>query len=711
MKQIIQSFKTGETILEELPVPVVKRGMVLIKTSKTLVSLGTEKMLVEFGKANLLSKARQQPDKVKMVLDKMKTDGILPTLEAVFNKLEQPLPLGYCNAGVVVEVGEGVRSLKIGDRVASNGQHAEYVCVPENLVAKVPENVSDEEAAFTVIASIGLQGMRLINPTLGETVVVYGLGLIGLLSAQLLKANGCRVIGIDLDTTKLEKAATYGIETISGKESDPAKAVLAATDGVGADAVLICASAPTNNIIKASAHMSRKRGRIVLVGVIGLEISRADFYEKELSFQVSCSYGPGRYDDAYEQQGKDYPLPFVRWTEKRNFEAVLQTISDGGLKVSNLITEDVPLEDFQRIYKGLGKSQSIASIISYSGADDYENQRSVEITFKASKREKGEFGIIGAGNFTKMTMLPAMKKANTPIKYIASSGGVNGNALAKKFHITKATTDIKEILNDKSISTVVIATRHNLHASMVIECLKMGKSVFVEKPLALTSAELVEITKEYEDSKLRGENTTIDVGFNRRFSPHAEKIKQLLGKAPGAINITATMNAGFIPENVWVHDMNVGGGRIVGEACHLIDLISFLTGSKVASVCMNAMGKNPLENTDNASILLKYENGSNGVINYFANGSKSYAKERVEVFSQERTIIMDNFRITKAYGFKGFSKLKTKLDKGHLKQFELLTKSTESGEGALIPFDEIINTTNASFAAIESLKTGSWIDL
>jgi len=351
MKQIIQSFKTGETILEDIPAPQVSRGSVLVQTTVSLVSLGTERMLVEFGKSNLIQKARQQPDKVKQVLSKIKTDGLMPTLEAVFNKLGQPLPLGYCNVGKVVGVGEGVSEFKVGDRVASNGQHAEYVNVPQNLVVHIPENVSDEEAVFTVIGSIGLQGIRLCNPTLGETIVVIGLGLIGLLTAELLIANGCRVIGIDIDPQKIEIARAKGIIGINPREgTDPVKFVNDLTNGTGADGVIITASAKGDEIVSQAAQMSRKRGRIILVGVIGLNISRAEFYEKELSFQVSCSYGPGRYDENYERKGQDYPLPFVRWTEKRNFQAILQAISTGKLEVKSLVTERVRLDDYKNIY-------------------------------------------------------------------------------------------------------------------------------------------------------------------------------------------------------------------------------------------------------------------------------------------------------------------------------------------------------------------------
>jgi predicted dehydrogenase/threonine dehydrogenase-like Zn-dependent dehydrogenase len=703
MKQIIQSFKTGATILEELPAPQVKRGAVLIQTTRSLVSLGTERMLVEFGKANLIQKARQQPDKVQQVLDKMKTEGIFPTLEAVFNKLDQPLPLGYCNVGKVIAVGEGVTTFKVGDRVASNGNHAEFVCVPQNLVAKIPDNVSDEEATFTVIGSIGLQGIRLLNPTFGETIVVSGLGLIGLITAELLVANGCRVIGFDFDEQKVQLAKSKGVEAYNLFDgTDSVKLALSLTNQIGVDGIIITASNKSNDIIANAAQMSRKRGRIILVGVIGLDIKRADFYEKELSFQVSCSYGPGRYDDEYEQKGIDYPLPFVRWTEKRNFETILYSIETGKIKVKPLITEIIDLADFEQIYHEIGKSKSVASILKYPEEVSYKN--TIQISENKALGGRGIIGIIGAGNFTKMTILPTLDKLNIKAKFIASAGGLNGTSLAKKHKISFSTTNYDEILKDEEVDLVMITTRHNQHALMTQKALTAGKHVFVEKPLALNNEELNQIIEAYQK-----QSKTVTVGFNRRFSPHAEKMKTLLGTAP--MNVIATINAGNIPVNSWVHDLKVGGGRIIGEACHFIDLITFLTGSKVVSVCMNAMGENPSENTDNATILLKYANGSTGTINYFSNGNKSYSKERVEVYSQERVLILDNFRYLEGYGFKGFSSMKTSLDKGHKNQFEKLVQTIQNGGSPLIPFEEIVNTTQASFAAIQSLKESRWITL
>ena len=703
MKQIIQDINNGKTILEEVPAPKVKNGSVLIRTSHSLVSLGTERMLVEFGKASLIDKARQQPDRVNQVLDKMKTDGIIPTIEAVFNKLNQPLPLGYCNVGIVEEVGKGVKGICVGDRVASNGNHSEFVCVPENLVVKIPDDVSNEDATFTVIGAVGLESIRLCNPTFGETIVVIGLGLIGLITAELLKANGCQVIGFDYDQSKVDLALTKGILAFNpSKGNDPVKFVKQASNESGADGVIITASDKSDEIIHQSAAMCRKRGRIILVGVIGLDILRSDFYEKELTFQVSCSYGPGRYDENYEQKGQDYPISFVRWTEKRNFETILNAISSKKLNVGSLITERVNLEDYEKIYGNMRKHGSIASILVYPGHS--EASKVLCINNQTFEKKKGIFGIIGAGNFTSSTIIPAMKSAGANMKYIASASGLSAKIQAKKGNISNATSDYHEILNDKELDSVLIITRHNLHAKMIIEALDANKNVFVEKPLCLTEEELEQIII----TKNKTRNSQLVVGFNRRFAPLAQKMKQLLGEGP--INIVATMNAGFIPFNSWVHDVEIGGGRIVGEACHYIDLCTFLSGSMVKEVCMNSIGTNPMENTDNATILLKYENGTNAVINYFSNGSKSYSKERVEVFGREKTLIIDNWRVLTGYGTKGFSKMKTRLDKGHKEQFRLLVESIKTGV-PIIPFDEIVNTTGATFAAIQSLKEGKWVEI
>ncbi|HQW13162.1 MAG TPA: bi-domain-containing oxidoreductase, partial [Saprospiraceae bacterium] len=685
MKQIVQDLKSGNTILEDVPVPEVRRGSVLIKTHRSLVSLGTERMLVEFGKAGWINKARQQPDRVRQVIQKIKTDGLKPTMEAVFRKLGEPLPLGYCNAGEVVAIGAGVTDLAVGDRVISNGNHAEVVCVPRNLVARIPEGVSYEAAAFTVIGAIGLQGIRLISPTFGETIVVTGLGLIGLMAAQLLKANGCRVIGLDFDGSKVELAKSFGIEAIRLDENaDPVAIVLSMTDDIGADGVLITASTKSNEVISQAAKMSRNRGRIVLVGVIGLDIQRADFYEKELSFQVSCSYGPGRYEDDYEQKGMDYPIGFVRWTEQRNFEAVLQAISNKSIDVNSLITEVVELDNYLEIYGEMSGSRSIASILKYTGEVNLGGT-TIPTDSNEFQKTSGIIGVIGAGNFAGAMIVPLLKELNANVKYIASAKGLSGTTLAKKYKIPFSTSRYQDILEDADIDAVIITTRHSAHASQVIESLKAGKDVFVEKPLALNLEELEAIKSAYSAS-----SKTVTVGFNRRFSPFSIAAKELLSEGP--VQIIATMNAGFIPENSWVHDLESGGGRIIGEACHYIDLISFFAGSIVEKVIMNAMGNHPDSRTDNATVLLKYKNGSTGVINYFSNGSKAYPKEKIEIYSQQKTILIDNFRTAEFYGYSKGKMNKTQ-DKGHREQFKKWNESIKNGGAPIITFEELYNTS------------------
>lgn len=723
MKQIIQNLNNGLTELVEIPCPGVREGHVLIQSTRSLVSLGTERMLVEFGKGSIFAKAKAQPDKVKQVLEKIQADGVLPTLEAVFNKLGQPLPLGYCNVGRVIAVGEEVTEFMVADRVASNGPHAEVVCVPKNLCTKIPDSVDDDSAAFTVVGSIGLQGIRLLQPTFGETVVVVGLGLIGLIAGQILKANGCRVIGFDFDQKKVDLANSFGMIAVNPSNgTNQVKYVLSQTGEIGADAVLITASAKDNNIISQSAQMCRKRGRIVLVGVIGLDISRADFYEKELSFQVSCSYGPGRYDEQYEEKGIDYPIGFVRWTEKRNFEAILGALASKQINVQPMITDRVHLKEYNRIYGNINSSSSIASLLLYDETADTSHIVNVNprnngkhnfgSALESAKDSKSvdtgsAIAIIGAGNFTNATVLPALKPLKVDLKYIVSAGGLTARTLAKKAGSACAATDYKDVLADKAVGMVIITTRHNQHARMVIDSIQAGKHVFVEKPLCLNDLELSEIVEVYQSHFLESEAPTITVGFNRRFAPMAQKMRLLLGEGP--CNIVATMNAGKIPSNAWVHDLSIGGGRIIGEGCHFIDLCSFLVNSMVTAVCMNSLGNNPRENTDNASILLRYANGSNAVINYLSNGNKKYAKERVEVHAQGRSLIMENWRILTGYGFNGFSKMRRRQDKGHSEQFRSLIELLGNGKKELIPFDSIVNTTRASFAAIKSLKTKGWV--
>lgn len=736
MRQIVSNLKTGEISLEELPVPTVEAGHLLVQTRRTLVSQGTEKMLVQFGRASLFQKARSQPAKVKQVLEKIRTDGLMPTMEAVFRRLDEPLPLGYCNAGVVVGVGDGVAGFSVGDRVASNGPHAEVVSVPQNLAARVPDGVSDDAAAFTVIGAIGLQGIRLARPELGETFVVVGLGLIGQIAAQLLQAHGCRVIGLDFDPAKTDLARSFGISTFQAAgDDDVVKRVLGMTNGVGADGVIITASTSSHEVIAQAAQMSRKRGRIVLVGVVGLNINRADFYEKELTFQVSCSYGPGRYETAYEEKGLDYPLAFVRWTENRNFEAILAALASGSLKVERLITRRVPLANFAEIYDRMEQGglasllvhgrEPAAPFASDSGAAPRDGAPVPPFgpspgaaTVRVGAREFGAqepaLAVVGAGNFTKMTVLPALAAVAAPVKMIVSAGGLSGTTLARKYGVPYSSTDYSAALRDETVRGVVIATRHNVHAQQVISALAAGKHVLVEKPLCLTLAELRAIealvpvpSAGGRDETLAQGRPSLTVGYNRRFSPHVIKMKSLLGDSPGPLSLVATMNAGAIPPGHWVHDPEVGGGRLVGEACHFVDLAIFLAGSLVEAVSASL-----LEGTaDCASILLRHRNGSTSVVNYLANGNRELSKERIEIHSQGRSLLLDNFRELRGFGFRSFARLKTKQDKGHARQFGLFVEQVRGARPPLIPWPEISNSTRATLAISRAIAEKRWVAL
>lgn len=676
MKQILQNLKNGEVKLEELPVPLVQSGCLLIQTTNSLVSLGTEKMLLQFGKASWINKARQQPDKVKQVLNKIKTDGLVSTANTVMNKLDQPIPLGYSNVGVVIGVGNNVHGFEVGDRVLSNGPHSEVVSIPENLCVKIPDNVSDDSAAFTVVASIGLQGIRLANPTMGECFVVTGLGLIGILTVQLLKANGCRVIGFDFDAKKVQVAKDFGAEAfVITPEFDPVAQVKALTGQYGVDGVIITASTTSNDPISQAPQMCRKRGRVVLVGVIGLNLSRADFYEKEISFQVSCSYGPGRYEEDYEKKGYDYPIGFVRWTENRNFQAVMGLMSEGKIQTEKLLSRTVELSEAPMLYSALDSNKDdLGIMIKYPGGLD-KGLHTVSIESKEKKQvSKVVAGIIGAGNFAGGTILPALVNNNVRMKYIASKNGVTASHKGKKFGVEKVTSDYREILNDNEVNTVFICTPHSTHGSLVLESLKAGKNVFVEKPLALKMEE-VQAIEEFQKQNKAG--NVLLVGFNRRFSPLVKKIKELVGQEE-KMAISMSVNAGFIPSNHWTQDLQVGGGRLIGEGCHFVDLVRYIAGSEVLKSTIAYADTNC---RDTFTISMVFKNGTLGVINYFSNGHKSFPKERLDVYCGEKNLVLDNFNSLKGYGFKKFKSMSlSKQDKGHHNELKEFIQSLENGK-------------------------------
>ncbi len=721
MRQILQSLNTGLAEVVETPCPSVKPGYLLIRTSTSLVSAGTERMLVEFGQANLLDKARQQPDKVRMVLDKVRTDGLISTLEAVQSKLDQPLPMGYSNAGVVIAVGAGVEGFAVGDRIISNGPHAEVVCVPKNLCAKIPDRVSDEAAAFTVLGAIALQGIRLAQPTLDETFVVTGLGLIGLITVQLLRAQGCRVLGIDLDPKKLNLAREFGAETVDlSRGEDPVAAAAAFSQGRGVDGVLITASTKSNEPIHQAAQMCRKRGRIVLVGVVGLELSRADFYEKELSFQVSCSYGPGRYDPDYEVGGQDYPLGFVRWTAQRNFEAILHLLALGKLDVAPLTSHRFPLDEAAAAYQLLSSNEpSLGILLQYperSHSDllnptiqlrERESSSNQQPTTNNQQPTNPVIGFIGAGNYASRILIPAFKQTSALLKAVATSGGLSGVHAGRKFGFGLATTDTSSLFADPEINTLVIATRHDSHAQLVCQALQSGKHVFVEKPLAIASEQLDEIKSTYTSVLNSGSSPLLMVGFNRRFAPQIQKIKALLASLKEPKAMVMTVNAGAIPSDHWTQDAAMGGGRIIGEACHFIDLLRFLADSPIASVHTTSLGATPgmASGDDKVSFTLSFADGSFGSVHYLANGHKSFPKERLEIFCSGRILQLDNFRQLRAFGWSGFKTMNLwRQDKGNTACAAAFVNGIQSGQSAPIPFEELVEVTRVSFEIAQAVK-------
>jgi len=718
MKQILQNLSNGETVLEDIPCPRSSPGHLLIRTISTLVSAGTERMLIDFGKASLIDKARQQPDKVRMVLNKMKTDGLMPTLETVKNKLAQPLPTGYCNIGVVIDVGDGIKGFQVGERVASNGKHAEVVLVPENLCAKVPENVTDEMAAFTVLCAIALQGIRLVQPTLGEAVVVTGLGLIGLVTVQLLRAHGCRVLGIDFDAEKLELARCFGAETVNlSKGEDPLASAQAFSRGRGVDAVIITASTKSNEPVHQAALMCRKRGRIVLVGVTGLQLSRADFFEKELTFQVSCSYGPGRYDSLYEEGGQDYPFGLVRWTEQRNFEAILDMLSDGRLNVNPLISHRFSLEKAKEAYEIVGGgAPSLGILLQYPNSIEKPEAELRRDTLRLKDGESTNIrrnqevvvGFIGSGNYATQVLIPAFKQSSSILKSVSSRAGISSVHAGKKYGFEETTTDSRKIITDPEINTVVITTRHDSHASYVCEALGAGKHVFVEKPLALTMEELERIEKAYHNSANEtGERPLLMLGFNRRFSPQVKKIKSLLNGVKEPKSFILTINAGAIPPDHWTQDLRVGGGRIIGEGCHFIDLLRYLAGSHIISIqaMMVGNGHGMSIRNDKVSFTLAFEDGSFGTVHYLANGHKSFPKERLEVFCSGRILQLDNFRKLRGFGWPGFKKMDLyRQDKGNTACAAAFIDAIRNGDQVPIPFDELLEVTRVSFEIVEALN-------
>lgn len=703
MKQIFQRLDTGATLLEDVPVPGVGRGQLLIETRASLISAGTERMLVEFGRANLLDKARAQPDKVRQVLEKIRTDGLGPTLEAVRSKLDQPIPLGYCNAGVVVEAGAGAE-FQPGDRVVTNGAHAEYVRVPRTLAARIPDGVSFAHAAFTPVAAIGLQGLRLAGPTLGETVVVFGLGLIGLLTVQLARAHGCRVIGIDRDPARLALAGRFGAAPVDGGTGDVVAQVLALTGGVGADIVLLTLASDSDEPVLRAAEMARKRGRLVLVGVTGLKLSRDAFYRKELSFQVSCSYGPGRYDPVYEEQAQDYPLPFVRWTEQRNFEAVLGLMADGRVDPTELITHRFAFGEAPGAYDLLSSAApSLGVVLQYpdrAGAPPTSDQRTIRRAPAGLIPNGCTVGMIGAGNFASRVLLPALRRTGARLHTIASGAGLSGAITGGRFGFERVTTDLDALFAEPAIDSVFVLTRHDTHAALVIRALEAGKHVFVEKPLALTAPELDQV-----EAAALASGRIVSVGFNRRFAPLTSEVRRHLSGRAGPASLILTMNAGSIPRDTWIQDPTIGGGRIVGEACHMLDLARALVGSAIANVQVTvARDRQGRPIDDIAHLAVAFADGSTAVVHYLANGSKAFVKERIECFFDGKIVAIDNWRRLRRFGIPGpLFDFARRMDKGWDAEMRAWVAGVQVGI-APIPHEEVFEVSRWAIRAAEAAR-------
>ncbi len=694
----------------DIPIPQLEPGNLLIQSSVSLISSGTEKMLIDFGKSNFIEKIKKQPDKAEQVLDKIKTDGFLPTVKAVNSKLESSIPLGYSNVGKVIAVGREVSGFKIGDRVVSNGSHAEVVSVPQNLCAIIPEEIKDADAAFAVLSSVGLQAVRLAKPEFSETFLVIGLGLIGLLTVQILKANGCKVLAYDIDASKCEIAKKLGINAESFiNKTDAINWCIEENGTKGIDGVIITASTDSTSPVEIAASVSRKKGRIILVGVTGLDIKRDWFYKKELSFQVSCSYGSERYDEDYQSSRTEYPIGIYRWTTKRNFESVLESISNGQIKTDLLKTNEYLFEEAIQAFENLHNQKSnIGILLKYNSqintSEKIINLKSrIDISKQKFCSHSPLIGFIGAGNYAKSFLIPAFARNKAKLNILVSQTGINASPLSKKYNFNYLSSDIQDIFQKNICNTVVIATRHNSHAKFVLEAIKQKKNIFVEKPLCLNLKELDQIECKYLDlfnkTQVDKEKPLLMVGFNRRFAPLTKKLKSFIKQHKSVKSIIYTCNAGAIPTDHWLNSPTLGGGRIIGEAIHFVDLTRFLIDSPIRDIKVNCAKNSQLP--DSFVINISFEDGSIGVVNYFSNGSRKFPKERIEVFSSGKVYQIDNFKTLKAWGEKNFKIEKAFLqNKGQNNCVKAFINSITNGFSSPIPFDEIFEVHRKLFEAL-----------
>jgi len=713
MKQLLQHIKNGKTIVEDIPIPTPREGQALVKVSASLVSAGTERMVVEFAEKSYLGKARSRPDLVKQVLDKAKREGVAPTLQAAFNRLDQPMALGYSTAGTIVALGKNMQGFKVGQRVACAGggyaSHAEYNVVPKNLLTPLPKNVDFESAAFTTLGAIALHGFRLAEPQLGENVAVIGLGLLGLLTIQLAAAAGCNVLGIDLDPQRIQLASALGLQAVSRPNAE--SAARSATANRGFDSIIICADTPSNDPVELAGIIARDRAKVVATGAVGLNIPRKIYYEKEISFINSRSYGPGRYDANYEENGVDYPIGYIRWTEGRNFQAVVDLLSSRKLKVESLISHRFPIEDGVQAYEVITgkKKEPFLGVLLVYPEEKMKEERRIEFPSIVNRKSSiVNLGVLGAGLYANATLLPVIKNnKDFELVGIASSGGLHAQHSGKKFGFQYATSSEDEIINDKNINTVAILTRHDSHADLVVKALKAGKHVFVEKPLAINSTQLSAISKQ-----LKAKNQPLlTVGFNRRFSPLAQNLKSEIANRQSSIYAHYRINAGYLPLNHWTQDPTLGGGRIIGEACHFIDLITFLVGAPPVSVNAHALPDGGKYREDNVSMTFTFSDGSIGIVDYLANGDKSYPKERLEVFCEGMIAVLDDY-VSLTTVKDGKKKVESGAqDKGWRAEMSAFAGAIQGKSEAPIPYEQLIGVTQSTFAAVESIRTGTKVNI
>lgn len=709
MRQVIQYQKTGEMYVEELPAPRLKGGGILIQTVASLISAGTERSSVETAQASMIGKAKSRPDLVKQVIANAKREGVMATYEKVKTRLDNYKDLGYSSAGIVLE--SSVPDFKPGDHVACAGagyaSHAEMAYIPKNLAAKVPEGVTLEEASFGTVGAIALQGVRQADVRLGEYVAVVGLGLLGLIAVQLLKANGCRVIGLDINENNFEIAKKFGCDVCAVSNEDSIKIVESFTKGYGTDAVLLTAATKSNEPLELAIQFARKKSKIVVVGAVNMEIPRSPFYEKELDFTISCSYGPGRYDSSYEEGGQDYPIGYVRWTEQRNIEAILDLIADKRLDVKSLITHRFDIGNALKAYDLItGKIQEkyLGVVITYPEQTE-ASRKNYKVSFKNNSVDKSSalsVGFIGAGNFAQSYLIPPLQKSGAALKGVVTSKPVNASSVGKKYNFEFCATDAAEVLKNKDINTVFIATRHDSHARYVSESLKAGKHVFVEKPLAINEEQLEEITEVFKKQN----NLALMVGFNRRFSKPFRDMKEFFKNRQEPMIITYRVNAGFIPKTSWIQDA-AQGGRIIGEGCHFIDTMQFLTDARPVSVYAAAIQSpnSQVEDYDSVNISITFDDGSVGNLLYLANGDGSLAKEYCEAFCGGKTAVMNNF--TELFLHSGGKKNKKSYagTKGHAEEVEHFVNVVGGKEKADISYESLYDTTLVTFKALESLQT------